>query len=936
MNRISTTHFLAALGFLAVFGISAQAEAATFEVVAPTCTGTGSFSEAVTQANQSPGTDIIDIQVSEDIFWDCPPVFNEGREQYPVFVTESVVINGNGARINGGQSYVSKAGGVVNGFFRNDSDCPTSTGSGYLLTGLSSGFISAGSRGADNAGIDVVVNDLTLVDMSGAVFVRKNASATFNNVSFINIRVMVDCNDNAFLADSGADLTLHNVFITGSKSWQRNPLRGLIENVGASATKTSKLTITHSKIDYNFFSGAVSWRGDLAIVSSAIYASGGIELSDGNGVIINSLLAPAWPMSDYDVVKANDATLAIKASTLSYLELVCPPPFTLGESCQTTFTPSLYSTLAPLQTAGSGLITLEQSAVQVLYGSSDINAQAVLSTADGGAISADQYSFVQPVPQQDGSALRALTGQPNLIVDAPSLVTTDSFAEALALIPPSTYAPLLGDATTPGLLIDNIPNAEEGGANALVDHEGNFITKDVYGNARVDENNRRSTGAVQMTLAPHLAGSGIPDAVSLAWSKPRIPTGQTLAFYEVCYGEGNPPQPETLGTTCPATLLLSGTDTETQSTVSGLSGGQPYWFLVRANTGAAGVWSNLITVKPTPDIKAPPVSANPGNSEVTLNWTAPDGDGAQIVAFIVNYRPTTEATWQHYAEFLGSTATSATISGLSNGTEYVFSVRAQGNGGEISAAGEVTSTPIIKTQLVSKSKGGGAMGLYSLLIMAGLLMFTKVVRARQFLVLIGMTLMGGLGAQDVYAEGFYLEAGVGSANHSLRSQDIRGDITDLSISVDSIQLDKRDSAYRLTLGYSMASWLAVEVGYQQLGDVTLRLDGQFTDLETQSRQVSTKMPVAPGGFIVGPRFTYEIQPRWYLDLHTNLFFWESDNQTHVDGVSVSSGRRGEDWSASLATRWQSQDDWYLGVEYGIADVGYDIRFLNLNLGLVFF
>ncbi len=79
-------------------------------------------------------------------------------------------------------------------------------------------------------------------------------------------------------------------------------------------------------------------------------------------------------------------------------------------------------------------------------------------------------------------------------------------------------------------------------------------------------------------------------------------------------------------------------------------------------------------------------TATPGDAQVALNWTAPESDGG---AAISHYEVSSDngATW-----VTASTNTSHTFTGLTNGTEYTFKVRAVnsvGSGAEASA----TATP---------------------------------------------------------------------------------------------------------------------------------------------------------------------------------------------------------------------------------------------------
>ena len=65
-----------------------------------------------------------------------------------------------------------------------------------------------------------------------------------------------------------------------------------------------------------------------------------------------------------------------------------------------------------------------------------------------------------------------------------------------------------------------------------------------------------------------------------------------------------------------------------------------------------------------------------GNALVVLSWTAPAyNGGSAITDYAVQFSSNSGATWTTFADGT-STATTATVTGLTNGTTYVFRVAA--------------------------------------------------------------------------------------------------------------------------------------------------------------------------------------------------------------------------------------------------------------------
>ncbi|MEI8082666.1 MAG: fibronectin type III domain-containing protein, partial [Actinomycetes bacterium] len=155
---------------------------------------------------------------------------------------------------------------------------------------------------------------------------------------------------------------------------------------------------------------------------------------------------------------------------------------------------------------------------------------------------------------------------------------------------------------------------------------------------------------------------------------------------------------------------VSGSGADKSLTVSGLTAGRSYGFLVRAtNAVGAGSWSGeQLTATPAVEATAPDgVAAVPNDRSATVTWSAPRFNGGSA---ITGYRVTANPGGQTCDA--GALALSCQIGGLTNGTIYTFTVVAN-NGvgaGAISAPSPVVtpaSVPSAPTT-VSAVKGEGS------------------------------------------------------------------------------------------------------------------------------------------------------------------------------------------------------------------------------------
>ena len=162
----------------------------------------------------------------------------------------------------------------------------------------------------------------------------------------------------------------------------------------------------------------------------------------------------------------------------------------------------------------------------------------------------------------------------------------------------------------------------------------------------------------------------------------------------------------------------------------GIIGGKTYYVKARAhNAQGAGAESEGQATLGATWPAAPVVTATPGNQQVTLSWPTVDSGGSAITQIEYKYvTPTSTVCNWTGTTVLAASATSATVTGLTNDTAYkfcVFAVNARGDGN----IGEAVATPAtnicnrtlqVRNAIISKVSGKDTCGAITATDLAGI------------------------------------------------------------------------------------------------------------------------------------------------------------------------------------------------------------------------
>jgi surface protein len=299
----------------------------------------------------------------------------------------------------------------------------------------------------------------------------------------------------------------------------------------------------------------------------------------------------------------------------------------------------------------------------------EFGANRVRNVTLAGAVSTLAGSGTAGSADDTGTAA-SFNGPHGVSVDKAGYVyVTDRTTNRIRLITPGGVVTTIAGTGTAGTADGPTSIATLNGPGSVtLDASNNLVTGDWTGNKI-----RRITAA----------GSG---SLAVAWTAPASTGGSAITDYLVEYR---------ISPSGAWTTFNDGVSTTTTATITGLTDGTAYDVRVSAvNAAGTGTASTAATATPGAAPAAPTgLTLTAGAGQLTASWTAPAATGGSpITDYVVEYRTSPSGTWTTFADGV-STATTATITGLTNGTAYDVRISAANSLGAGTASATATATP---------------------------------------------------------------------------------------------------------------------------------------------------------------------------------------------------------------------------------------------------
>ena len=238
-----------------------------------------------------------------------------------------------------------------------------------------------------------------------------------------------------------------------------------------------------------------------------------------------------------------------------------------------------------------------------------------------------------------------------------------------------------------------------------------------------------------------------------------------------------------------------------------------------------------------------------------------------------------------------------------DGVDTISYSISDGFGGTATAQVRITITAY-KEVVVTNKSSGGSMTLWTLLL------FGTVVVLRRKSVVAALAIL--LFSPISQAADWYLQ---GSAGQSTADSQQNSLAAGLPAGTALTAFDKSDFSYGLGVGYQLHPVVAIEVGYQDLGDASSQISGESLTPGQYHQLLKAVSPVLVGGVNAALRFTLWQEDRWRLELPVGVFFWDSEIKSRMNSTELRTETDGNDWLFGLQLHYKLTNQWQLGGGY---------------------
>lgn len=365
--------------------------------------------------------------------------------------------------------------------------------------------------------------------------------------------------------------------------------------------------------------------------------------------------------------------------------------------------------------------------------------------------------------------------------------------------------------------------------------------------------------------------------------------------YQVAYNTSNTPEGVT-------PVDVAGATTTTYA-IKDLTNGTPYYVFYRGKNSANAftAWSPSVTATPVAALVAPVAPQAPtlvaGDAQIEVSWTAVDGASTYQVAYSETNDPATATAFGDPVS-----TTTATITGLTNGTNYFVFVKAQNTAGDSAYSVAADATPVAPLPTVWTAESLSLVGTSTTPPSGSVSVSTETA--------VTLTATGG---------------DLGATNHHLffaHQQIAKSDFV-FTARIASVTGATGVSSNTYRFGLMVMSDIAPVTTYGDLGawaDIGFYVNptAVLTGSRANSKTDTTRTRSDIAGLVVGNYVRIEVYDAGLLKRVRRL--------TSIDGVNFTQANSTTDFKANSDT-----DNWFIGLYAAPGTNNVTIEFDNISI-----
>ena len=456
--------------------------------------------------------------------------------------------------------------------------------------------------------------------------------------------------------------TTRTLYTTGTATVTATSLLGAALTPTFGSTTSTANGFTVQITNYN---AAYTWAGTAT-------ASGLVSVS-GTGLVTVTGVAPGTSSTATITTTRTGYVGGSAQVTATSLAAALTPTFWVTKSITNGFTVQITNYNAAYTWAGtataSGLVSVSRTGMVSVTGvAAGSNSTATITTTRTGYVGGSATVTPLTVPGSP-TAVVATSGNASLAVTwtAPASNGGSNITDYVVKYSSnsgSTWTTFADPVST--ALSCNVTGLINGTAYVI-----QVIAKNTVGSSLPSANSATVTPATVPGSPTAVVATSGNASLAVTWTAPASNGGSNITDYVVKYSSNS-------GSTW--TTFADPVSTATSCNVTGLINGTAYVIQVIAkNTvGSSLPSANSAPVTPATVPGSPTaVVATSGNASLGVTWIAPASNGgSNITDYLVNYSSNGGSTWTTFTDPV-STALSCNVTGLINGTSYIFRVVAK-------------------------------------------------------------------------------------------------------------------------------------------------------------------------------------------------------------------------------------------------------------------